>query len=282
MRWADEDGRPGFAAGGAREIARAYDVAAPSFDRHRALPDGVAEAIRTAVMAAVGGVPRPRLLDIGAGAGRIGWPFVAAGDDYIGVDFSFGMLREFTGRAERNGARARLVQADGERLPLADASLDAVLLMQVLSAARDRRRLIAEAGRVLKPAGCLIFGRTVAPDNGIDACMRQHLAGSLDAAGVHPYRRKWSDDALSWLAGNAHDSRTVTAAAWAAERTPRAFLERHATGARFSVLPPPVQNIAMLRLREWAVATFGSLDAVSVEPYRFDLMIYRLRPGIVH
>jgi ubiquinone/menaquinone biosynthesis C-methylase UbiE len=260
----------------------AYDAAAPSFDRHRALPDGVAEAIRASVMAAAGGVPRPRLLDIGAGAGRIGWPFVAAGDDYIGVDFSLGMLREFTGRAEWNGAPARLVQADGERLPLADASFDAVLLMQVLSAARDGRRLIAEAGRVLQPAGCLIFGRTVAPDNGIDACMRQHLAGSLDAAGVHPYREKWSDDALSWLAGNAHDSRTVTAAAWAAERTPRAFLERHATGARFSVLPPPVQNIAMLRLREWAVATFGSLDAVSVEPYRFDLMIYRLRPGMAH
>jgi ubiquinone/menaquinone biosynthesis C-methylase UbiE len=160
MRRADEDGRPGFAVGGAREIARAYDAAAPNFDRHRALPDGVAEAIRASVMAAVG-VPRPRLLDIGSGAGRIGWPFVAAGDDYIGVDFSFGMLREFMGRAEWNGAPARLVQADGERLPLADASLDVVLLMQVLSAARDGRRLIAEARRVLQPAGCLIFGRTV-------------------------------------------------------------------------------------------------------------------------
>jgi hypothetical protein len=98
----------------------------------------------------------------------------------------------------------------------------------------------------------------------------------LDAAGVRPYQQKSSDDALSRLAGSVQDSRTVTAAAWAAERTPRAFLERHVTGARFSVLPPPVQNIAMLRLREWAVATFGSLDAVSVEPFRFDLMIYRL------
>ena len=260
----------------------AYDAAAPSFDRHRALPDGVAEAIRASVMAAAGGVPRPCLLDIGAGAGRIGWPLVAAGDDYIGVDLSLGMLREFTGRAEWNGAPARLVQADGERLPLADASFDAVLLMQVLSAARDWRKLVAEAGRVLRPAGCLIVGRTIAPDNGIDARMRQHLAESLDAAGVHPYRRKSSDSALSWLAANAHDSRTVTAAAWTAKRTPCAFLERHATGARFSVLPPPVQNMAMLRLREWAVATFGSLDSVSVEPFRFELMIYRLQPGMTH
>jgi len=51
----------------------AYDAAAASFNRHRALPDGVAEAVRSAAMAAVGGVPRPRLLDIGAGTGRIGW-----------------------------------------------------------------------------------------------------------------------------------------------------------------------------------------------------------------
>ena len=260
----------------------AYDAAAPSFDRYRALPDGVAEAIRAAVMAAAGGVPRPRLLDIGAGAGRIGWPFVAAGDDYIGVDFSPGMLRAFIGRAGWNGALARLVQADGERLPFPDACFDAVLMMQVLSAARDWRRLVAEAGRMLQPAGCLIVGRTVAPDNGIDARMRQHLAEWLHAAGVHPYREEGSDDALSWLAGNAHHSCTLTAAGWVAERTPRAFLERHATGARFSVLPPPVRNIAMLRLREWAVATFGSLDAVSVEPFRFDLMIHRLQPGIAH
>jgi ubiquinone/menaquinone biosynthesis C-methylase UbiE len=266
----------------------AYDAAAPSFDRHRALPDGVAEAIRTAVGAAAGGVARPRLLDIGAGAGRIGWAFVAARDDYTGVDFSLGMLREFIGRAEWNGAPARLVQADGERLPFPDASFDAVLLIQVLSAARDGRRLIAEAGRVLQPAGCMIFGRTVAPDNGIDARMRQHLAGLLDAAGIDPYRKQWSDDAqwtddaLQLLAGNAQDSRIVTAAAWAAERTPRAFLERHATGARFSALPPPVRNIAMLRLGEWALATFGSLDAVSVEPFRFDLMIYRVQPGMAH
>jgi predicted TPR repeat methyltransferase len=73
--------------------ASAYDTAAPAFDRHRALPDGVPQAIRAAVVAATG-APSPRLLDLGAGAGRIGRPFVAAGDDYVGIDLSLGMLRE--------------------------------------------------------------------------------------------------------------------------------------------------------------------------------------------
>jgi len=41
------------------------------------------------------GVQRPLLLDIGSGAGRIGHTFVAAGDNYIGVDLSFEILRAF-------------------------------------------------------------------------------------------------------------------------------------------------------------------------------------------
>src|ERR1700742_4728655 len=99
----------------------AYDAAAPTFERHRALPDGVPEAIRAAVIKALDASP-PRLLDLGAGTGRIGIPFIAAGDDYVGVDLSFGMLSEFKRRAADSTRAPRLVQADGERLPFADAS----------------------------------------------------------------------------------------------------------------------------------------------------------------
>ena len=94
-----------------------YDAAAPSFDRHRALPDDAVDAIRAGVLTSLASAS-PRLLDLGAGTGRIGRPFIAAGDDYVGVDLSFGMLREFAPRAGPNkGCTPRLVQADGERLP---------------------------------------------------------------------------------------------------------------------------------------------------------------------
>ena len=60
---------------------------------------------------------RGRACSISAPApGGIGWPFVAAGDDYVGVDLSLGMLRAFVARCER---APRLVQADGHRLPFA-------------------------------------------------------------------------------------------------------------------------------------------------------------------
>ena len=125
----------------------------------------------------------PRLLDLGAGTGRIGIPFIAARDDYVGVDLSFGMLSEFRRRAG-SGARApRLVQADGERLPFADASFDAIMLIQVFGGMRGWRRLLAEVRRVLCGAGVLVLGRTLAPPDGLDARMKAQLALLLDKIG---------------------------------------------------------------------------------------------------
>jgi ubiquinone/menaquinone biosynthesis C-methylase UbiE len=253
-----------------------YDAIAPGFERLRALPDDVPGAIRRAVLGAIRGNGQPLLLDLGAGSGRIGAAFVAAGDRYIGVDLSFGMLRVFAARCGLpHGNSALLAQADGERLPFRDAAFDAILLMQVLNAANHPRGLVAEARRVLNPSGVLIEGHTVAPEDGIDARMKGRLAEILEAMGIEARRKASTDAATRWLDRPGYDVRTATAATWRAERTPGAFLERHAAGARFAVLPPPVKDLAMLRLRDWAAATFGSLDAVSVEPFRFDLTICR-------
>jgi predicted TPR repeat methyltransferase len=72
-----------------RRSDRPYDAAAATFDRHRKLPEGVAQAIRGAVLRALD-LMRPRLVDLGAGTGRIGRAFVEAGDAYVGVDVSLG------------------------------------------------------------------------------------------------------------------------------------------------------------------------------------------------
>jgi len=107
-----------------------YDIVAPTYDEFRALSDAVLERIRRAVVDAMPLPSRPRLLDLGAGSGRVGRAFVAAGDDYVGVDLSLGMLRQFARRDDTNDRRPRLVQADGERLPFGDALFDGVLLVQ--------------------------------------------------------------------------------------------------------------------------------------------------------
>ena len=131
--------------------------------------------------------------------------FAAAGDHYVGVDLSFGMLRVFAARHDRSCTHAALLaQADGESLPFRDATFDAVLLMQVLNSANDWRQLAAEARRVLAPTGALIVGRTVAPEDGIDARMKLRLADLLAAMGVAGRRKQPSDAAARWLEQNGH------------------------------------------------------------------------------
>jgi ubiquinone/menaquinone biosynthesis C-methylase UbiE len=256
-------------------LQTAYDVVAPSFDRHRALPEGVPEAIRAAILETVR-APAPRLLDLGAGSGRIGAPFVAAGDDYVGVDLSSGMLREF---AQRTAGTARLVQADGARLPFRDAAFDAVLLIQVFGGLRGWRKFIAEARRVLRPEGALILGRTEMPPDGVDARMKDRLASILKGLGAGQDRANARDEIEQSLASVAHRHDSVTAAAWTTRRTPRGFIERHGSGARFSQLTAPVKAQAMRELSAWAAETFGSLDRAFSEPQSFELQVFRFENG---
>src|ERR1041384_1715775 len=71
-----------------------FDAAAPTFERYRSFPPGVPEAIREGVWNAAGASHDARVLDLGAGTGRIGRAFQAAGDFYVGLDSSLEMLRE--------------------------------------------------------------------------------------------------------------------------------------------------------------------------------------------
>ena len=225
----------------------AYDAVAPNFDSHRALPGGVPEAIRAAVLRCTSA--QPRLLDLGAGGGRIGRPFVSAGDDYVGVDLSWGMLREFAQRAGGQGSAPRLAQADGRQLPFPDAMFDVVLLIQVFGGLRGWRTFIREARRVLRPAGALIVGRTKMPSDGLDARMKQRLAAILGELGIQHDRANARDEILAWLESNAGSRKIVTAASWTARRTPRGFIERHGSGARFSALPASVKDAGAARTR---------------------------------
>jgi SAM-dependent methyltransferase len=206
----------------------------------------------------------------------MGAAFVDAGDHYVGVDLSYGMLLRFATRAPPTPL---LVQASGDRLPFRNAEFDVVLLVQVLSAAADWCPLVTEATRVLRRQGALIVGRTIVPPNGIDAQMKRALARILDRMGVPPYRGQATDQALRSLECVAAANGTVIAAAWSAERTPRGFLDRHGSGARFASLPPPIKDAAIRCAGAWATATFGSLDAVFTEQHHHELRIFHLQPG---
>lgn len=249
-----------------------FDAAAPHFERYRALPAGVPEAIRAAVFKATRKDPSARLLDLGAGTGRIGKVFVAASDFYVGVDLSLRMLKEFLPGAH---GRPRLTQADGRRLPFRDSIFDVVMLMQVLGGTKDWRTLLGEVRRVLGPAGAVVVGQTVAPSDGVDARMKKRLAHILETMGVEAHRPGRSrEQALAWLRSSAARHLHLRVAIWERYPTPGEFLVRHQSGARFSALPDAIKDEALRKLSAYAGETFGALDAAAPEEHGFELEVF--------
>lgn len=244
-----------------------FDATASAFNRHRAFPAGVPEAIRTAI-----GNCSPeragRILDLGAGTGRIGKAFVQADDFYVGVDLSRAMLREFAADCPM----ACLLQADGLHLPFSDGSFDLVLLMQVLSGTENWVQLLSETMRVLSHPGSIVVGQTVTPASGVDAQLKRQLALILKEMDIAIHESKRSrQQALVWLEARSVRHQGVTAVRWKTQRTPEQFIARHRTGAHFAALPLDIQNQALERLSAWAKAIFGSLDKGLSEEHSFEL-----------
>lgn len=256
-----------------------FDRNAASFERYRAMPSSVLEAIRKAVWECTGLTPSACVLDLGAGSGRFGRVFVDANDTYIGVDFSLPMLHEFRAR----NSAACLIQADGGQLPFSDASFDLVMLMQVLSGTHNWRDLLNETVRVLAPGGSVVVGHTVTPPTGIDARMKTQLSLILEEMGVaSDLSGKSREKSFDWLQAASSKRMQTTAASWTVKRTPREFLDRHSSGARFSKLPQDVQTQALQKLSAWAAKSCGSLDEVFSETHAFELHIFKITDPVIH
>lgn len=115
--------------------------------------------------------PRPdmHLLDVGGGTGDIAFRFRDAGGGDVTVsDINVEMLAVGRSRAETRQRVAGLTWlcADAERLPVADASVDAFTIAFCIRNVTRIDRVLGEARRVLKPGGrflCLEFSRVILP-----------------------------------------------------------------------------------------------------------------------
>lgn len=103
-----------------------------------------------------------RVLEIGAGRGA-NFGLLPPGIDWVGVEPSKRRRRQLEDRLR---VERRLHPSLGDReaaagvaesLPLADASVDAVLSTITLCSVRDQERALAEVLRVLRPGGRFVF-----------------------------------------------------------------------------------------------------------------------------
>lgn len=96
-----------------------------------------------------------RVLDVGCGVGGALGSLMRAGARCTGVDIDTDRLGLCRQRLELHGRDAVTMQGDAYRLPFDDASFDIVVCTDVLEHVPDRRRLISEYARVLRPGGVL-------------------------------------------------------------------------------------------------------------------------------
>ncbi len=136
------------------EAAAAYFSAnAADWDRIRAYDVPAAE-VEAALQSAVGDDPINSLLDIGTGTGRMLELFAPQARNALGVDLNPDMLRLARARLEAAGlGHVQVRQGDMYALALPAASVDLVLFHQVLHYAAEPQAALAEAARVLAPAG---------------------------------------------------------------------------------------------------------------------------------
>jgi SAM-dependent methyltransferase len=106
--------------------------------------------------AKLGDVGGLRVLDFGCGHGMAAVVLARRGAAVTAFDLSAGYLREARVRAEANDTRVGFLQADGERLPFANAAFDRVWGSAVLHHL-DLPKAGPELHRVLRPGGVAVF-----------------------------------------------------------------------------------------------------------------------------
>ncbi|APZ99135.1 ArsR family transcriptional regulator [Sphingopyxis sp. QXT-31] len=118
----------------------------------------VAESeVEAAMLAMVAGRRLGHLLDIGTGTGRMAEIFAPTVRRITALDRSPEMLRIARAKLADQPVPIDLVQGDFLNLPLADASIDSIVIHQALHFAHEPDRVIAEASRVLRGGGHLLI-----------------------------------------------------------------------------------------------------------------------------
>lgn len=105
------------------------------------------------------------VVEIGPGAG-VNLPYFGPGVRWVGVEPNAHFHDRLRKKAVRLGIEAEVHGGVAERLPLPDASADAVVSTLVLCSVDDVARSLAEVRRVLRPGGRFVFLEHVAAPEG--------------------------------------------------------------------------------------------------------------------
>jgi SAM-dependent methyltransferase len=212
--------------------AEAYDAYRPEYPA--ALFEWGLSAVRDA--------PGLRVLDLGAGTGKLTRGLLAAGVDVVAVEPDPAML----GQLARRFPEVETHRAPAEDLPLPDASVNAVFAGQALHWF-DLDRALPEIGRVLRPGGSLVAAWN-SYDDRVD-----WVAGFV--AVVEPLRRTTENDELDRFP-QLHEWGTVEQVELPHQRvyTVDTLVNVTATQSSMLVAAPEEREAVLTRLRDYLAA----------------------------
>jgi SAM-dependent methyltransferase len=238
-----------------------FSANAAGYDRSR--PSLVSDSTRDAIVRGARVPPRGRILDVGAGTGRVAIPLAVAGYRIVAADRSKEMLDVLRGKVATVGVDA--VVASAASLPFGDRTFDAVVIARLLYLTPDWQEILVEARRVLADGGRLLHEWA----NGTPAepafLIKERLRALLEEAGVaepfHPgVRHESTVDAF--LSGRGCGLVDAVEVALEGGMPVGDFLDRIEAG-EFSYTwsaPAAVKDRCVTALRSWALQRFD-LDA---------------------
>jgi SAM-dependent methyltransferase len=239
-------------------VAEAYERGRPHYEPH--------------VIELLGETAGPRILDVGAGTGRLSAPLLRAGYDVVAVEPLDEMRAILAGHIGSERAHAGRAEA----LPLDDASVDGAVCADAWHWF-DGARATDELARVIRPGGAVVVCVTYptwadedAPDWWLDLrAVHTALPKGDHPALVRGWRRPDSFD------GHAAFDETRSRSVPFVHRTDRAGIVAHWASMSFVASLPGEQREMLLHELE-AMLARRDVDEVDV-PYRAELWITRRR-----
>ena len=222
--------------------ASSFGAAAAAYAEHR--PDYAQAAVRWALDPASG----PRVLDLGAGTGKLTAALVALGVEVVAVEPDSAMLSEL----RRALPTVRSLQGSAEAIPLPDASVDVVLAGNAMHWF-DMAVAGPEIARVLAPGG-MLAGLWNVMDDRVEWVAGLERVGGSAAVGPRDTLSNWraatADMHLPKTGVDARfDSPEQAEFPHGQRRTADSLVATLATRAGMLVMPEQEQQATLGRIR---------------------------------
>ena len=170
-----------------------FSANAPIYDRRHGA--AVSDEGLTRLWHAAGLSADARVLDVGAGTGRVAIPLSARGCQVVAIEPSPGMLEQL--RQKDEDGRVLPLLAEGSRLPFSADTFRVIVIARLLYLTTDWRAILDEACRVLTTGGVLLheWGNGQADEEWVH--VREEARRLFEEAGVanpfHPGVRSEGD-----------------------------------------------------------------------------------------